>query len=149
MMHLAVSSSLSCHVRRKASLQWRAASKKKRQCQGSRGGECRRAPTANSWPCWSRPFPERERDKEEEVEEAADVVALLLWLCPLPFAARMSPLELPCRELLSDKEEQPRLLLLPGGRPGPRICGTHLMPLEVQIWQGLRRLHRFYEGIWK
>ncbi len=32
-----------------------------------------------------------------------------------------------------DPDEEARLLLLPGGRPGPRIWGTHLMPREVHI----------------
>jgi hypothetical protein len=41
MMHLDVSSSLSCQAFKNASLQCRAASKKNRQCQGSLGGDCR------------------------------------------------------------------------------------------------------------
>jgi hypothetical protein len=137
-------------------LQCRAASKKKRQCQGSRGGGPRSPPP--------------------RLRLLALLPALLLrslsvvpWLCakPLPELVRVS-VEGPCmnpfaepaavadeepprppsrREEEEASEEvdevEPRLLLLPGGRPGPRTCGTHLIPRAVQIWQGFRRLQRF------
>jgi hypothetical protein len=162
-MHLAVSSSFSCQALRKASLQCRAASKKKRQCHGSRGGGPRRPPRPRT--------------------PLLLLLALLLrslsvvpWLCAsaLPELVRVRD-EGPCDELLADappavandrpsllpppprrdedeasedveEAEEPRLLLLPGGRPGPRTCGTHLIPRAVQIWHGLRRLQRFWCG---
>ena len=94
-------------------------------------------------------MPESEREREEAVEEAAEVVALVLVLCCVELRAERTSLrEPPGRELLKAREEEeeegPRVLLLPGGRPGPRIWGTHLMPREVHIWQGLRRLQRFW-----
>jgi hypothetical protein len=97
--------------------------------------------------CCISPWPEMERVKEEGLEDDAEEVPVALpLLMPAPvMAERMSPLELLPREPVEAKEmeEEVRLLLLPGGRPGPRTCGTHLMPREVHIWQGLRRLQRF------
>ena len=96
--------------------------------------------------CCISPWPEIERVKDEGFEDDAEEVPALPLLIPAPvMAERMSPLELLPREPVEAKEmeEEVRLLLLPGGRPGPRTCGTHLMPREVHIWQGLRRLQRF------
>lgn len=98
-IHLDVSNSLSCQAFRNASLQCRAASKKNRQCQGSLGGDCLAAPAAtaaNSCSCCSSPLPDKEREREEAVEDAADVVALLLVLCwVLLREERTSPREPP------------------------------------------------------
>lgn len=160
-MHLAVSSSFSCQALRKASLQWRAASKKKRQCQGSRGGGPRRPPprprllavlpalllrslSVVPWLCAS-PLPELVRVSDEGpcvdplAEPAAVAEAPPRLLLPLP-PSRRDEEEASEEE---DEEDEPRLLLLPGGRPGPRTCGTHLIPRAVQIWHGFRRLQRF------
>lgn len=165
-MQRAVSSSFSCQALRKASLQCRAASKKKRQCHGSRGGGARSPhrprllllplPVLRSLlllrslsvvPCeCASALPEPMRGSGEG--PCAELLADDGGPPPLPVPM---PLPLPVRREeecvaaseTSEEDEEPRLLLLPGGRPGPRTCGTHLIPRAVQIWQGFRRLQRF------
>ncbi len=165
-MHLAVSSSFSCQALRKASLQCRAASKKKRQCHGSRGGGPRRlrpprpppllllellpalllrSLSVVPWLCAS-PAPElvRVRGDGPWLELLGAPAAVAEDSTPRPSLLLPPPPRRDEDEASEEvEEEEPRLLLLPGGRPGPRTWGTHLIPRAVQIWQGFRRLQRF------